>query len=193
MIEFGPQLSQKSVRILMNLFNVLGFTYLFKVLTLNQLDVLVKISAILLGGVAAYYKFFKGRVHVSRLELKVSGSVLCKDNVSYLFTTACVKNIGLSKVDIEHQDSGLRITSCKPSALIAGAQMVDWREASVFNVFEDDPWIEPGETVEEKYLIAMPGCEREHFAYRLQLRIVSKNAYWQVNGIAQWQPQTSNK
>jgi len=53
MIEFGPQLSQKSVRILMNLFNVLGFTYLFKVLTLNQLDVLVKISAILLGGVAA--------------------------------------------------------------------------------------------------------------------------------------------
>ena len=103
---------------------------LFKVLTLDQLDKLVKLLAILVGGVAAYYKFFRGRVHISRLELRVSGSIVCKDNVSYLFATACVKNIGLSKVDI-HEDSGLRITSCKPSTVMA-AQMVDWRDASVF-------------------------------------------------------------
>jgi hypothetical protein len=164
---------------------------LFKSLTLDQLDKLTKILAILVGGVAAYYKFFKGRVHVSRLELKVSGSVICKDNVSYLFTTACIKNIGLSKVNINHDDSSLRITSCKPLVNVAGAQMVDWRDPSTFNVFEDDPWIEPGETVEEKYLIVIPGCKQEHFAYRLQLLIVSGNTYWQVNGIAQWQAANS--
>jgi hypothetical protein len=160
---------------------------IFPALTLDQLDKLVKIFAILVAGVAAYYKFFKGRVHVSRLELKISGTVVCKDSMRYLFTTACVKNIGLSKVDLDHEESGLRITSCLPGASVAAAQMAEWREdeASVFNVFEDDPWIEPGETVEEKYLIAIPGCELDHFAYRLQLRIGSESAYWQVNGIAQ--------
>jgi len=176
--KIRPTITLDSFLFLMNL---------FKALTLDQLDKLTKILGILVGGVAAYYKFFKGRVHVSRLELKVSGAVICKDNVSYLFTTASVKNIGLSKVDINHHDSGLLITSCKPLVNVTGAQMVDWREPSIFNVFEDDPWIEPGETVEEKYLIAIPGCNREHFAYRLQLLIVSDNAFWQVNGIAQWQ------
>ena len=48
---------------------------LFKALTLDQLDKLTKILGI----------------------LKVSGAVICKDNVSYLVTTASVKNIGLSK------------------------------------------------------------------------------------------------
>ena len=161
-------------------------------LTLDQVDRLVKILAILAGGVAAYYKFFKGRVHVSRLELKVSGSVVCKDNVSYLFTTACVKNIGLCKVDI-NEDSGLRITSCKAPVALSAAQLVKWKEPATFTIFEDDPWIEPGETVEEKYLIAIPSCEREHVAYRLQLIIVSKSSYWQVNGIAQWQAIDSSK
>jgi hypothetical protein len=169
---------------------VLG-TALVNGLTLDQLDKLVKILAIVAGGVAAYYKFFKGRVHVSRLELKVSGSILCKDDVNYLLTTACVKNIGLTKVDLKHEDSGLRITSCKPMATVTTAQLPDWNDASVFDVFEDDPWIEPGETVEEKYLIAIPPSTREPF--RLQLRIVSENGWWQVNGIAQWQTDSLSK
>jgi hypothetical protein len=160
---------------------------MFRSLTLDQLDKVVKILAILVGGVAAYYKFFKGRVHVSRLELKVSGSVKCKDTFSYLYITASVKNIGLSKVDIDREESGLRITSSKPGATKNVAHAVEWGEGSVFNVFTDDPSVEPGETVEEKYLIAIPGCEQEHLAFRLQLLIQSKNAYWQVNGIAQWQ------
>jgi len=159
---------------------------LFTVLTLDQLDKVLKILALVIGGVAAYYKFFKGRVHVSRLELKVSGSIVCKDNVSYLLTTACVKNIGLSKVDIQHEESGLRITSCKASTKPKAAHMVEWCDSSVFSVFKDDPWIEPGETVEETYLIAIPGCDREHFAFRLQLWLSSANSHWQVNGIAQW-------
>ena len=161
-------------------------------LTLDQLDKLVKILAILAGGVAAYYKFVKGRVHVSRLELKVSGSILSKDNVNYLLTTACIKNIGLAKVDIDHEDSGLRIISCKPMANVTTAQLPDWQDnASVFNVFEDDPWIEPGETVEEKYLIAIPAYNQAPF--RLQLRIVSENGWWQANGIAQWQSDTVSR
>jgi hypothetical protein len=77
-------------------------------------------------------------------------------------------------------------------ANVTTAQLLDWQdEASVFNVFEDDPWIEPGETVEEKYLIAIPAYNQAPF--RLQLRIVSENGWWQANGIAQWQSDTVSR
>jgi hypothetical protein len=157
-----------------------------RTLTLGDFDSLVKILAIVLAGIGAYYKFFKGRVHVSRLEPKISGSVVCKDGISYLLVTASVRNIGLSKVEITHDVSGFRVTSHKPMPNITAPQIVYWRDPAVFDVFVDDPWIEPGEAVEEQHLVAIPNCEAEHFAFNLELRIVSKNANWQANAIVNW-------
>lgn len=123
---------------------------------------------------------------MSRLEPKISGSVVCRDGISYLLVTASVRNIGLSKVEITHDLSGFRITSHKPLSNLTAPQLVYWRNPAVFDVFVDDPWIEPGETVEEQHLVSIPNCESEHFAFNLELRIVSKNSNWQANAIVNW-------
>jgi hypothetical protein len=166
---------------------------LVRSLTLDNLDKLVKILAIIIGGIGAYYKFFKGRIFVLRLEPKVSGSVVCKDGVSYLQVTAAVKNIGLSKVDILHEPSGLRVTSYQGLPNMTGAELAVWSGATIFDVFKGDPCIEAGETVEEQYLVVVPGCEQEHRAFQLELRIVYKSSwqtksfYWLANGIVNWE------
>ena len=158
--------------------------------TLEQLDTIVKISAIAGGAIVAYYKFVKGRVHKLRLELRVSGSVHCQDGVSYLLITASVKNIGLSKFDISHEDSGLRVTSFKPSTNMTVAQKIDsddWRFQMLSDKFRQDLLIEAGETIEEQHLVAIPGCEKEHFAFQVVMRMVSNDSYWEANRIINWE------
>lgn len=158
--------------------------------TLEQLDVLVKISAIIVGGTVAYYKFVKGRVHKLRLELKISATVHCNDGVSYLFITASAKNIGVSKFDIFHEYSGLRVTSFKPGTQLTEVQRIDsgdWRFHVLSDIFKQDLWIEAGETIEEQQVIAVPGCEQEHFAFQVVMRMVSNKSYWEANRIIRWE------
>lgn len=165
------------------------------ILTLAQLETVVKISAIIVGGVAAYYKFVKGRVHKLRLELKVSGSVHCEGGVSYLLVTASAKNIGLSKFDISQEDSGLRVTSFKPSTHLTAAQKIessDWKFQVLSDIFKEEILIEPSETIEEQHLFAIPGCGNEHSAFQVVMRMVSNQSYWEANRIIRWDANSSH-
>src|SRR5215204_594420 len=57
----------------------------------------------------AYFKFVRGRTFRRRLELTISGEVRRGPGVMYVLTNSTAKNIGLSKFEINHEKSGLRV------------------------------------------------------------------------------------
>lgn len=57
----------------------------------------------------AYFKFVRDRTFRRRVELTISGEVRRAQGVVYLLTDSTAKNIGLSKFEIDHEKSGLRV------------------------------------------------------------------------------------
>src|SRR5215203_2638373 len=57
------------------------------------------ILAIFVAGAWTYYNYFKGKIY--KIEPEVSGSVVTLNDVLHLKATLGVKNVGLSKVDIQ--------------------------------------------------------------------------------------------
>jgi hypothetical protein len=81
--------------------------------TLQRLvDIAQKSAAIIaIVGTAgwAYFKFVRGRTFRRRLELTISGEVTLSPGIVYLLTNSTAKNLGLSKFEIDHEKSGLRV------------------------------------------------------------------------------------
>ena len=138
---------------------------------LDNLQKVFTILAILIGGIWAYFNFFKGRVYRIRVEPTISGKVFDKDGTTYLIVKLQLKNAGLSKVDIQHKGSGFRIFTYKEEGQPPDTQPVESERLGTFSIFEDHGWIESGETIVEEQLVSIPN--NHHFAFLLELRVVA--------------------
>ena len=141
----------------------------------TSVDILQKlftIAAIVVGAIWTYFNFFRGRTYRKRLEPEVSGKVVTLNGLSHLMTTMSLKNVGLSRVDIEQKGSALQVLSYNGPVSREHVLSAEWEALAAFPVFEAHQWIEPGETVKEERLIAIPTSSRK--AFQLQLYIVSK-------------------
>jgi hypothetical protein len=139
---------------------------------------LFTIAAIIVGGIWTYFNFFRGRTYRMRLEPAVSGKVATLDGVSHLIATMNLKNVGLSKVEIEQKGSALLVRSYEAPSGTTNAVSATWKDLAVFPVFESHQWIEPGEPIAEQRLIVIPTSV--HTAFQLQLRIISHNISWKA-------------
>jgi hypothetical protein len=140
---------------------------------LDGLEKIFTILAIIAGGLWAYYHYRKDRVHKIKFEHNISGKVIFSDKVEYLVIEICLKNLGLSKIDIKHEGSALRVFACEEKEAIPHVQDVEWQRIRTLKVFEKHQWIESGETIQEQRLIVVP--KKNYFAYRAHLRITAKN------------------
>jgi hypothetical protein len=146
---------------------------------LGVLDALQKvftILAIIVGGIWACFHYRRGRTYRSRLEPSVSAQVICRGSEKYVLSKVRLKNVGLSKVDIEQKGSALRVFVYSTVAKPPKARSVAATRLATFPVFEDQKWIEPGETIEEERLIVVP--PEGEVAFRLELRLVANKAAW---------------
>jgi len=135
---------------------------------------LVTIIAIIVGGFWAYFNFVKGRFYRPRLELDISGEVTLHDDISYLLVTGEVKNVGLSKFE-NTQATTLEVLWCEAEEGITIPESIWWErfpEDPAWSLFEAHEWIEPGETIEDKRVIMIPG--HHYFAFQVKLIIRSK-------------------
>lgn len=142
---------------------------------------LVQIAAIIVGAIAAYIKWFRGRLYRTRLEVSVSGSFV-ETSPSQLLATARAKNVGLSKVLIKQEGSGLRIFSPITTKPISEVLSVEWKREGTFQIFQEHEWIESSETIESRLLIALPDGQPR--TYRLELLLASGKNVWKATGIA---------
>jgi hypothetical protein len=141
------------------------------------------IIAILVGAAWAYFNYFKGRTYRPRLEPKIAGKLSLNDGVSYLVTTAQLKNVGLSRIQIKQEGTALQVFSYYIDAPISKARQLEQKYLAIFSVFEAHGWIEPGEVIEDQNLILLPGGAQP--AIRLELRIVSDGIEWNTATIVE--------
>lgn len=138
--------------------------------------------AIVIGGGWAYFKFIRGRTFRRRLELAVSGEIRRGQGIVYLLTNSSAKNIGLSKFEIDHEMSGLRVMTHASEAPVQEARLAEWQPVSTWPVFEGQELLEPGEPASEELLIEVP--EQDPLAFRLQLWVSSKQGEsWEATAI----------
>lgn len=134
--------------------------------------------AILVGGVWTYFKFFRGRTFRERLEAGVSASRGDTDGVAFLEVVVTVRNVGLSKVPIVQEGSGLRILSSDEWMTHDGTapEAPTWTWMATESFLEDHKWVEPGETVTDSLVFRLPSTLEG--PVRLELHVVSKKHEW---------------
>ncbi|HXM36875.1 MAG TPA: hypothetical protein VN920_16890 [Pyrinomonadaceae bacterium] len=134
------------------------------------------VVAVIIGGLWAYYKFFRGRVFVPRLDLELSATGFCKNNTTFLVVSLELKNVGLSRVDIHQRGTALRVSANVGNTPITKTDTVSWRRPKAYTIFERHSWIESRESIKDELMIAIPGCN--HSAFRLEFRLIgSRNEF----------------
>ena len=134
---------------------------------------LVTILALVTGGVWAYFKYFKGRIFKPRLELKVLGKVVSKDNVNLLRVSMEIKNIGASVVYFDHALTQLLIYRSIRLTTPSKADTAFWHEQdpACIRAFVEHNWVEPDETITDTQLIELP--DTKNVAYKIVLKVGS--------------------
>lgn len=152
---------------------------------IDALKSLAEVTAIAIGGIWAYYRFFKERTHEESLDLIVSGNLRLIGNTTYLTAVASIKNVGLSDVGINRQGSGLRVVKYESETGESEVHTVVDQSLATFAVFENDQYIEPKESIQNQRLVAIP--EGVNIGLRLELYIQSEDGYtWDTSSIVIW-------
>lgn len=118
--------------------------------------------AFIVGGLFAYYRFFKEETHSERLQPTVSAAVSRKDDKIFIRSTAEMTNNGLTSIWI---DMGL--TRVGVSTRKAG--IYGWNPYIVEEVFTGSDHVRPGETVGDQVWMEIP--DDDYVALQIELRI----------------------
>jgi hypothetical protein len=149
---------------------------------LDLIDKAVKILAVAIGAGWTYLNYVRGRTFKKRLEPKISGRKVDGKGISFLSGSAQIKNVGLSKFPIEQRGTAILVFDLKPSTAVKQPTAMVEERTTVRSVFKDHGWIEPGETIEESFLLQLPENE-QRVAIKLELRVVAAYIEWNANCI----------
>lgn len=95
---------------------------------------------IAIGGVFAWYKFFRRGEHDPRLQPTVTGSVTIREGVAYIVATVSVVNTGRVDVELDLESSGL--------VLLTRKQGHGWKEPELkYSVFPGQERAQPNATL----------------------------------------------
>ena len=143
------------------------------------------IVGIIVGGLWAYFNYFRGRVFYPRLELGIESRF--HNNSHCLIIHYRLKNVGLSKVRFNHKGCALKVYSAARVNDAPFVHRVLWERLSTIDVLSDHGWIESGETITETQLISIPQQVRskDKLAIKTALRVVSmRKTEWNVDAIS---------
>lgn len=132
----------------------------------------VTAGALIVGGIWAYYKFVRGRIFVSNLEVVISGEASRQNDRISLVATASVKNIGSSKLEVFHTLTALRILAPKSVSTVRTAEITEWDHLKTLRLFADQTHFEPTEPAVDAHLVVVPGHD-EYTALKLEAIVVS--------------------
>jgi len=151
-------------------------------MALDVIDKATKILAVVIGGAWAYVNYVRGRTYKKRLEAGICAEWFESNGTSLLSGSAHLKNVGLSKFPIEQKGTAILLYELRPSASKDRMTGVIADLVGVRSVFEDHGWIEPGETIEESFLLQL-GESRGCIGIKLALRVVAAHIEWNANCI----------
>jgi hypothetical protein len=144
----------------------------------------VQIFALIVGGWWAYFKFIKGRTFQESLIPIVSGCFIAVDSAVRLVVTIQVRNIGSSKIDLNHTGSALFLFEYISTDQLE-IHTVAANELASFDVLSlKNRCIEPNGIIEVHRFIAVPRPSKS--AYRLEVEILSESgSIWTASTIVE--------
>lgn len=174
-------------------------TWLMNLMNLPWTDILdasekvVTIAAIVIGGIAAYYKFLRGRVFHPRMEIAMLSSWLIIGNQLFLKVQATVKNTGASRTFFDPENTVLRVF-CANHAGRGIADETNWTNLATINGVDDKKhkWIEPAETIHLNWLVDLP-TDSTYLALRSELCLAGEETLWYADTIAEREPHLSGE
>lgn len=117
---------------------------------------------IAIGGIFAWYKFFRRGEHDPRLQPTVTSSVTLAGDVAYIVATISVINTGQVDVELDLGSSGL--------VLLTRRRGQGWREPELkYSVFPGQEKAQPSATLEDQIWIELP--HRDEVAVVLELTV----------------------
>ena len=142
---------------------------------------IVTTLAILIGGFWAYYKYFKGRLFHPRLELFIDGKIIHLGSNPQLLLNYEIKNVGLSKVDIDKEVSGIRVMKYYPQDDSLEIESAEWEHIGSFPLIEKHGWVDSKEIIKDSSLFSI--SETQGIVYKANIRIVGKGKSWDAGSI----------
>lgn len=134
---------------------------------------IVTSSAIVIGGVWAYFKFIRGRAFAHRAELDVSPALEKGTGSLYLSITITLRNTGLSKLPLNENLKIIRLSGITENA-DSHPSAAAWERILSLPALRDHAWLEAQETVTETVvysLIGPDGVATSHAAYQIEAMV----------------------
>jgi len=146
--------------------------------TIDGSQKLITGLAVIIGGIWAWLKFFRGRTFRSRLELKVSGKLIRNGTNNFPKATMEMKNVGLSQVKLKRDAIYLDVFLIDALSIKSAQRLYSakWSEPITFAVFKDHGWVEPSEEISDELLFQLPVGEQ--LACKLKLTVNSSGNSW---------------
>ena len=141
-----------------------------------------KILAIAVGGIFAYYKFFRGRIFSSRLEASFTAELLSGSGDEYLKVVATMKNLGLSRISFKSEFCCLDVFSGKAALPEKQISSVHWERLGTFRMPKPIAWIEPSEPPQQIWLIALQQTHGRPI-YKVTFTVLGTSDTWSFDAI----------
>jgi hypothetical protein len=152
----------------------------FDMPSLEDIERIAQIAAILVGGLWAYFRFFKARTLKPRLGLHLSAHLVQTDSRKYVHVFVSAKNLGITRIDLD-------LTKCRGFLFLdrGSGPRTEWSMLAYFPILQNHEWIESDEEDSEEQLIPLPGFPRG--AMKLEIFVCSKGYYhpaaWEASTI----------
>jgi hypothetical protein len=151
---------------------------------LDTVDEVVKVTAVLVGGAWTYLNYARGRTFQTRLEIDLSGTIGNSDGAQFFVGECKAKNVGLSKIPLKNVGTGVMIYALR-SVSVPGGHRVAEEEVVVRDLFSMHGWIEPGETIADPIVIAIPPSSLPLLGVRMAVMISNGKTTWNASAITQ--------
>lgn len=131
--------------------------------------------ATVLAGLWAYYRYLKGRLFKPRLTLAISAQCLHADSSNYLVCALEMKNVGLTKVNIQKAHVRAVVLSSTPRRNVITTR----------KILLTQDWVEPGATINEQEAIS---CQTHSGIVKVEFSVVTGGSTFRATSIVEVPP-----
>src|SRR5207245_9591502 len=125
----------------------------------DRVEKSARILAIAVGGVWAYYRFFRGHTFKPRLEIALTGTFCLLSRRSHLSANGRLKNVGLSKVVLDPTVSAVRVFSEVLGEVPSAVDAAQWTRNATLPSIQNHQLTEPGAFIGDNWPITLPKGE----------------------------------
>jgi hypothetical protein len=152
-------------------------------IALDYLEKIFTILAIIVGGIWAYFNFFKSRLYRIRLEPGISGELIHQDNKRFIKVNLSLRNAGVSVVNIQPEGTGFRLNALQAKGTLSPKKVIPKTRIKTYPIFPYHKWVESNETIHEEQLIVAP--DDDSIAFELEMRVVAHGISFRANSIVE--------